>query len=109
MVSSISGIDNNPDIQEFKYEIHVSYIGKQSIKLFDIEPVIGIVNSGRIIEETNSEISRSDKLIKVGGKMLIDTKGLTKQQIDENMQIITGVKIDWIENGKKYETIKEIP
>lgn len=108
MNSSMGGAGDNFDKQIYSYQIIVS---REDNKLpsgdFHVEEIIS-EQFKNIILEHNRHGTPDKELptLYINGEIILDTKGLNKQQIDDLGQVIKGVKVNWTENGNSCEYVR---
>jgi hypothetical protein len=106
--AGMGGVDGKPDFQEYRYQIFITYTGKDALEEFHSSTIENEKFKGRIVDGEETETRENGASVKIEGKMTLDTQGLGKQQLVEMGPVITGVAIQWKANGESFAQIKSL-
>ena len=94
--------ENNLDKQKFSYSISVANKNVKTIFIKSVQPTINERVKNKILsEETIVAVNKDIKpkeTIEISGEIIIDTSGLTKEEIVALEPFITAIKISTEEN-----------
>ncbi len=98
MSSALGSAGNDLDKTKFSYTIPITNNSDEDIYIEWMEPVLGDKVSNRVLS-SDLRINVQNKVIpeeslEIAGEIILDTKGLTKQQITELEPFITEIVID---------------
>lgn len=113
MSSGLGAVDENLDKTKISYSIPLSNNSSKDRYIKWIEPTLGEKVKDRLLSEeikvNVQKIIKGNQYLEIEGEIILDTKGMTKQEITELTPFITGIKIesqemiefDWHKEKKK--------
>ena len=89
--SSSIGSDSNLNMDKTNYSFSINLVNenRNDILVKSIEPILGDSVKGIVMNETVSQ----DENCEIAGNLFLDTKGMSKGQIEELEPIITDIKV----------------
>lgn len=84
MTSSLQGTDNQGLRQNYDYQIKLMFMGKETVNLHAIEPILAGPIASRVISELEVEVAKVMKpgdTVEVSGRFVIDSSGLSKHDL----------------------------
>ncbi|HBV96322.1 MAG: hypothetical protein JL50_18100 [Peptococcaceae bacterium BICA1-7] len=111
--AGMGGQNGSPDIQEYTYNMDLSHREKTIMKNVSVSLMLNDSFKNRIIEHDNKtdiiigDLS-PDTSYFLKGKLVLDTSGLTKQQIVDLGPVINGIAVTWTQDGKELKQSKTL-
>lgn len=98
MTSGLGSVDDNLDKTKISYSIPLFNNSSKDRYINWIEPILGEKVKNRLLSnEIKADVQktvRSNQYLEIKGEIILDTNGMTKQEISELDPFITGIKIE---------------
>jgi len=107
MNTGLGGVNNNPDLQEFSYNLSLSQNSKQEFQNVKVELQINDKFQERILGKDGTlqvqvTALQPDDPITMEGKIRLDTRNMTKEEIMGMGPVIANISITWTQNGRTF-------
>ncbi|TYP47666.1 hypothetical protein [Thermosediminibacter litoriperuensis] len=113
MSTALGAVGDSLDKTKFSYTMTVYNKDNEDVYITWVEPILGENVRKRLISsELKVDVEQTvsaNESIEIKGEIILDTKGMSKQQVMELEPFITGIKVssekiidfDWIEKKKE--------
>lgn len=111
--SGMGGQNDSPNIQEYSYTMDLSHREKNIMENVSVSLMLNDNFKNKIIEHDNKpdiivgDLSPDTSYL-LKGKIVLDTRGLTKKQIVDLGPVINGITVTWSQNGEVLKQSKTI-